>query len=449
MDDLIRRVVQEQMPETLGMLREYCSKPSVAAKGEGIEEAAGLVRQFFEDLGASPKILRLEGAHPVVYAEFPGASQKTLLFYNHYDVQPPEPLEEWASPPFELVERDGRLFARGVADNKGDLVSRLAAIKALLTTHGQLPCRVKFLVEGEEEIGSVSFPRYIHEYRDLFMADACIWEYGERDHKERFHIVAGVKGICYVQLEIENLRTDLHSSLGAILEGAPMRLVWALAGLKGQDGRINVPGFYDRVKKPGDAELEAAKAIPFDEEEIKQYVGARSFIGGKQGFDALYDLLFSPTCTICGLEGGYTGPGSKTVLPRKAMAKVDFRLVPDQDPEEIADLLRRHLDAQGFSDITVTLMGGEKAYRTDLRHPFVRLVMDVAREVTGREVVLYPNSAGTGPMHPVGMALGVPIVSIGCGYWDSRVHAPNEHIRRKDLEETILLMARLIERFAV
>lgn len=448
MEETVKQAVRDQMPETLAMLREYCRKPSVAAKGEGIEETADLVREFFEGVGASARVLRLEGANPAVFAEFPGSSEKTLLFYNHYDVQPPEPLEEWTTPPFELAERDGRLFARGVADNKGDLVSRLAAIRALLAVRGTLPCRVKFLVEGEEEIGSVGFPRYIQEFRDLLAADACIWEYGERDHKERLHVVAGVKGICYVQLEIQNLRMDLHSSLGAIVEGAPMRLVWALAGLKDRDGRINVPGFYDRVRAPGGTELEAARAIPFDEEEIRQHVGARAFIGGKRGFDALYDLLFSPTCTICGLESGYTGPGSKTVLPRRAMAKVDFRLVPDQDPEEIADLLRRHLDAQGFSDITVTLMGGEKAYRTDLRHPFVHLVMDVAREVTGREVVLYPNSAGTGPMYPVGTVLGVPIVSIGCGYWGSRVHAPDEHIRRADFEETILLMARLLERFA-
>jgi acetylornithine deacetylase/succinyl-diaminopimelate desuccinylase-like protein len=444
----LKEIARQQTGPALEGLRTLVRQPSVAATGEGIAECAALVRQTFERAGARVSVHQHDGASPVVIAEFDGAGDRTLLFYNHYDVQPPDPLDEWTSPPFEPTVRDGRLFARGVADNKGDLASRVAAVLALREVHGRLPCRVKFFVEGEEEIGSVHFGPYVQRLRDALRADACIWEFGQRDPKERLQITLGIKGICYLELEVIATSRDLHSSLGAIVDGAGTRLAWALASLKDPtSGRVLVPGFYDRVREPSDRELAATREIPFDEAELKELLGVGRFIAGSTGFDALLRLLYQPTCTVCGIETGYTGPGSKTVLPRRARAKVDFRLVPDQDPQEIARLATAHLDRLGLG-VRVTVLGGERPYRTNLDDPFVGLVTAAAREATGRQVTLYPTSAGTGPMHDLGSALGIPIASLGGGYWGSHGHAPDENIRLADFEETIYMMARIIERFA-
>jgi acetylornithine deacetylase/succinyl-diaminopimelate desuccinylase-like protein len=444
----LKDVAKEQYQPALDLVQGLIRQPSVAATGEGVAECAGLVRKAFEQAGAAVQVRQVAGAAPLVIADFPGQSDRTLLFYNHYDVQPPDPLDEWDAPPFEPAVRDGLLYGRGVSDNKGDLTTRLAAIWALHKAHGRLPCRVKFLVEGEEEIGSVHFGRYVEQHRDALRADACIWEFGQRDIKERLVVTLGIKGICYLDVEIEATSRDLHSSLGAIVDGAATKLAWALASLKDPaSGRVLVDGFYDRVRGPNERELEATRLVPFDEVELKQQLGVARFIGGVTGFDAQLQLLYQPTCTICGFESGYTGQGSKTVLPRLARAKVDFRLVPDQDPEEIKGLVQRHFERAGLN-VKMTLLGGERAYRTNLDDPFVGLVTGVAKTTTGRVVTVHPTSAGTGPMHDVGHTLGVPIVGIGGGYWGGRAHAPNENIRLADFQETIHLMARLIERFA-
>ncbi len=446
--DALKTYVHEHMDRFVDELQHLARQPSVAASGEGIAECATLVAETFDRAGATVTVFRKDGAAPLIVAEFPGSSRRTLLFYDHYDVQPPDPLEEWTTPPFRPTIRDEKLFGRGVADNKGDLVSRLSAIRTLQAVNGRLPCRVKFIIEGEEEIGSVHFEEYVAEHATALTGDACIWESGRRDLKERLLLTAGVKGDCYLDMGLEVANMDMHSSYGAIVEGAAMRLVWALATLKDPTtGRIRVPGFYDRVRTPTARELAVAQGLPFDEEEFKAFYGVKGYIGGKTGDAAKYDLYFMPTCTICGFLSGYTGPGSKTVLPRRAAAKVDFRMVPDQDPEEIATLVRRHFATEGFPDISLTLLGGERAYRSDPDDPFTRMVAQVAAEATGREALVYPTSAGTGPMYPLGTTLGVPIVSLGGGYWGSRAHAPNEHIRLADFEETVYMMARIIEEF--
>ncbi|MDR7417822.1 MAG: M20/M25/M40 family metallo-hydrolase [Armatimonadota bacterium] len=444
----LRDAAREQMRPALDLVQTLVRQPSVAATGEGVAECAALVRKTFEQAGGRVAVHQQPGAAPVVIAEFAGDGDRTLLFYNHYDVQPPDPLHEWTSPPFEPVVRDGCLYGRGVTDNKGDLTTRIAAVRAVQQAHGRLPCHVKFLVEGEEEIGSVHFGRYVQQHRDALRADACIWEFGARDVKERLVVTLGVKGICYLDMELEATSRDLHSSLGAIVDGAATKLAWALASLKDpRTGRVLVEGFYDRVRAPSPRELEATRLMPFDEAELKQQMGVMTFIGGVTGFDAQLQLLYQPTCTVCGFESGYTGPGSKTVLPRRARAKVDFRLVPDQDPEEITELVRRHFERQGLQ-VKLTLLGGERAYRTNLDDPFVGVVVETARAATGRVVTIHPTSAGTGPMYDVGHALGVPIAGVGGGYWGGRAHAPDENIRLSDFEETIYLMGRIIERFA-
>jgi acetylornithine deacetylase/succinyl-diaminopimelate desuccinylase-like protein len=448
--DAMTSQVDQALPQTLEDLRRLVQIPSVAAQRRGIPEAAQAVRALFEGAGGRVTLLTDGGANPVVVAEFEGRSPRTLLFYDHYDVQPAEPLEEWTVPAFDVTRRDGLILGRGVSDNKGDLMTRIAALRLLKAAHGGLPCRVKFIVEGEEEISSLHFGGVTRAHTDLLQADACIWEYGERDAEERMHIVCGMKGICYLQLEARTAAVDLHSSFGAVIEGAGTRLAWALATFKDPaTGRVLIPGHYDRVRRPTPEEEAAIAEIPPDVVDgVRERVQAGTFIGGVRGPDAVRQLLFTPTCTVCGIWGGYMLEGSKTVLPCAAHAKVDFRLVPDQDPHDVARNVRRHLDAQGFRDIAVTVLGGEFPWRTDLRDPFVGLVRTVVKAVTGRGALVYPTSAGTGPMHDLGPVLGIPLVSIGSGYWGSRAHAPDENVRESDFRETIVLMARLLERFA-
>jgi len=446
--DALQTHVHAHVVQFLDELSRLVRQPSVAASGEGIGECAALVAEIFRTAGATLTVFTRDGAAPLVVAEFPGAGQRTLLFYNHYDVQPPDPLGEWTTPPFQPTVRDGKLFGRGVSDNKGNLISRLSAVRTLQAVHGGLPCRVKFIIEGEEEIGSVHFEEYIADHAAALAGDACIWESGSRDTKERLVLVAGVKGDCYLDLHLETATMDLHSSIGAIVDGAATQLIWALASLKDPTtGLIRVPGFYDRVRAPTAREREELRRLPFEEEEYKELHGVKRFIGGKTGEAAKHDYFYMPTCTVSGFISGYTGPGSKTVLPRRAAAKVDFRMVPDQDPQEIATLVGQHFAAQGFGDIAITLLGGERAYRSNLDDPFIHLVAHVAAEATRREALVYPTSAGTGPMYPLGTTLRVPIVSLGDGYWGSRAHAPNEHIRLADFEETVYLMARIMQEF--
>ncbi len=447
-DALVARI-DADIPRVIEELRRLVRIPSVAAQRQGIPQTVRAVSEIIGGAGGRVTVLEHEDANPVVVGEFEGRSPRTLLFYNHYDVQPAEPLEEWTVPPFDVTQRDGKLFGRGVADNKGDFMTRIAAIRALRAVQGGLPCRVKFLVEGEEEISSMHLGAITRAHTDLLKADACVWEFGQRDARERKHVVCGMKGICYLQLEARTAAVDLHSSLGAVFEGAAFRLVWALSTFKDQNVRVQIPGHYDRVRKPTPAEENAIRRIPADViEDLQKQAGVSRTIGGVDGPEAVRQWLFTPTCTICGIWGGYTLEGSKTVLPKVARAKVDFRLVPDQDPHEVARNVRRHLDAGGFTDLEVTVLGAEFPWRTDLSDPFVTLVRDCCREATGREVVVDPTAAGTGPAYDVGPVLGIPLVSVGSGYWASRAHAPDENVRCGDFRETILLMARIMERFA-
>jgi acetylornithine deacetylase/succinyl-diaminopimelate desuccinylase-like protein len=352
------------------------------------------------------------------------------LIYNHYDVQPPEPLELWESPPFEPQIRDGKMYGRGVSDDKGHLVARLFALDALLA-EGELPCNVKFIVEGEEETASVNLAKFIHENTELLKADACIWEFGGVDHTDAPMQYLGLRGIQYVELTVDLLSTDVHSGLGgSIFPNAAWRLVWALNTLKGADERILVPGFYDNIKPPSARDRELMSALADVTEEYKARYGVPYFLKGIKGGDELkLEEVFSPTCTICGLTSGYQGPGSKTVLPARASAKVDFRLIPDQNPKDILAKLRAHLDSLGFTDVKITDLGGDSPARTDPDDPFVKLVVDAAKDIYEKPMTLVPLVGGSGPNHPFVHELGLPVATAGLGYPDTRAHAPNENIR--------------------
>lgn len=440
--------IQERIDQNLEELSRLCAQPSIAAQGLGMEPCAELVKEMLAARGFNVQILPTAG-FPVVFAERKGRSNKTLLFYNHYDVQPPEPLELWETPPFEPAIRDGKMYARGVSDDKGHILCRLAAIDAILAVDGELPCNVKFLIEGEEEIGSINLAPFIEDHTDLLAADACLWEFGYVNSEGVPIQYAGLRGICYVELSIRTASRDVHSGTGgSIFPNAAWRLTWALNSLKTPDEQIRIPGFYDKVVPPSERDLQLLEKLPDPADEYKERFGLQGFIKGIEGGQELKrEAIFTPTCTICGLTSGYQGPGSKTVLPSEASAKVDFRLIPNQDPQEVLLQLRNHLNNEGYSDIEITFLGGEAPARTDPDDPFLQMVVESAREVYGVPMMIQPMSGGSGPNHAFIHHLNVPVATAGVGYPDSRAHAPNENLVIENFVDGVKHTARILVNF--
>lgn len=444
----IRAYVEANKERFLDELKALLRQPSVSAQNLGIREASALVRARLERLGAKVQMLEVEaGGPPVVYGEI-GEGPRTLLSYNHYDVQPPDPLDLWQTPPFEPTVRDGKLYARGVADDKGDLMARIHAVEAYLAVHGRLPVKIKFFVEGEEEVGSPHLDQFARRYRDMLLSDGCLWEAGGKDEADRPTLHLGLKGIQYVELRARGAKSDMHSSLAAIVPNPAWRLVWALNSMKTPDDRITVDGMMDYVRKPSQAELDLLAAIPFEEEKMRANWGIPAFVRGLQGLDALVKLYYEPTCTICGFRSGYIGEGTKTVLPAEAMAKVDFRLVPNLTPELMVRLLREHLDRRGFTDIEIIPQSAEHPASTPIDAPLVHACAAAAEKVYGSRPVIYPLMAGSGPMYPLCQQLGMAgVVGVGVTYPGTNIHAPNENIRLADYWEGIEFIGALIDEF--
>ncbi|MBC8249172.1 MAG: M20/M25/M40 family metallo-hydrolase [Anaerolineales bacterium] len=438
--------VEDKAERFIEELKEFCRQPSISTQNVGLEEMAELVRARLEKLEAEVRLIPVDDGPPVVFAEL-GQGERTLLIYNHYDVQPPDPLEEWESPPFEPTIREGKFYARGAADNKGNLLARIQAIEAYRAAFGELPLRIKFAVEGGEEVGSPHLAQFAQENRDLLAADGCLWECGGKDEAERFVLYLGLKGIAYLELRARGAQSDLHSSLATIVPNPAWRLVWALSTLKDEDDHITIDGFMDHVAEPTQVEMDILEAIPFEEEKIKENFGIPEFIRGLSGVEALKKHLYEPTCTICGFRSGYIEEGSKTVLPSTATAKLDFRLVPNLTPELVGQLLRQHLDRRGFEDIEIAFGVGEHSARAPLDAPIVQAAISAAEAVYSQPPVIYPTMAGSGPMYPLSEALGIPAVLAGIGYPGANVHAPNENIRLADYFEGIKFVGELIRRF--
>lgn len=429
----------------LDELKAFCAQPSIAATGEGLQEMAGLVHTRLQRLGAVVRRYEVGGSPPILYAEL-GQGPRTLLVYNHYDVQPPDPLDEWHSPPFEPQVRDGYVYARGVADDKGDLLCRLQAIEAYQEVYGGLPLHLKFLIEGEEEVGSPHLEVFAEQRPDFLEADGCLWETGEKDSAGRFVLTLGVKGICYIELSVRTANTDMHSMWGGIVPNAAWRLVWALNTLKNEADEIQIDGLMDHVRPPTEAERAHLAALPFDEDQMRENSGFSGYVRGLSGVDLLAKHFYEPTCTICGLKSGYIGAGGKTVLPSTAQAKVDVRLVPDLTPELAQDLLRAHLDRRGFHDVEIQCLNGIRPARSAFDSPFVRACAAAARATYGSEPLVYPTSPGSGPLYT--LARETPAVMAGVANANSRLHAPNENVRLEDYYEGIRFVGELIRELA-
>ena len=431
-------------------LVKLVKQPSVSARGEGIEACAKLVDEMMQETGLSTRIFKGERGNPVVYGEkLSKKSDKTLLFYDHYDVQPPEPLEKWTYEPFSGKIANGKIYGRGASDNKGNFVSRLKAVQTLLEVTGNVPVNIKFFVEGEEEIGSPNLEPIIKKYKNFFSADAAIWEFGGTDRRGRPDIYLGLKGVLSVEIRASCASKDVHSANAPIIPNPAWRLVWALNLLKDEKENILIPNFYENILSPSSEEVRCLKSIPLEEKETKKELGLKEFLHNKSGLDALKALLYQPTCTINGLVSGYTIKGSKTVLPHEATAKLDFRLVPNQKSNEIYRKLVRYLKRHGFGDLEIIKHGSTEPTKTPINDPFVKLVVKTAEKVYGKKAVIYPLSAGSGPMHLFRNYLGYPVVSAGCSHPEANTHAPNENLKVESFVKGTKFIATLIDDFAL
>ncbi|MFB5674371.1 M20/M25/M40 family metallo-hydrolase [Paenibacillus terreus] len=442
----VYQFIEEHKEKYLEWLIELCRQPSVAAQNRGIEETVVLVETHLKKL--TDKVERIPtSGNPILYGEIHTGKTKTLSFYNHYDVQPEEPVELWDSPPFSPEIREGRLYARGVADNKGTLMSRICAVHAYQSVYGELPLNLKFIIEGEEEIGSPHLEEFTSQHPDKLWADANIWENGFKSIDGRLQITLGCKGMLYVELHAHGANTDLHSAKAAIVENPAWRLVWALATLKNEREEILIDGFYDRVLPLTEEERRLTEEMDYQEAKELEQLGLKQYVNGLSGFALKEKLIFQPTCTICGIEAGYTGEGSKTVLPSTAKVKLDFRLVSEQDPAEILVLLRQHLDKHGFADIEIVPLKGQHAAVTPIDDPLVQKVVGSANAFFEQKPQVIRSQAGTGPMYNLCQKFGIPSLGFGVGHAASHNHAPNESIYVDDYIEGIKFAALVLHEF--
>jgi acetylornithine deacetylase/succinyl-diaminopimelate desuccinylase-like protein len=439
--------IEKNSARFIDELKELCSFPSISNHGA---EAVKPARDWLAERLAryTDRVETLDaGGMPALYAEVPGTGRRKLLLYQHYDVQPEDPIELWDSKPFEPAEKDGRIIARGVADDKADVMARIHALETLKKL-GEVPVTLRFLVEGEEEIGSKTFEKIAHEHTSKLSADGCLWESGTSfDDAGRPTLQFGCRGLVYLQLRVKFLNFDQHSGFASIYPSAAMYLIEALASLRDQDMNIRIDGFYDGVVKPTDADRRMMAKIDPEVEQRRKLVGFDRLVRDPKPESVIEQLLFTPTCNIAGVTIGYQGPGSKTVLPAEVTAKLDFRLIPNQEPAHVLDSLRKHLDSHGFEKVEIVWSDSEKPARSDPDSDVAKSVIECVRELYG-EPVLWPFMQATGPMHPVVSDLGIPtVLPVGVGRPDNRVHAPNENIRAADYINTIRLMCRVWERF--
>jgi acetylornithine deacetylase/succinyl-diaminopimelate desuccinylase-like protein len=430
-------------------LQTLIRQPSVSAKNEGIEACAKLVSKILKKAGIKSEILRLrKGVAPLVFAEVKSKQnpRKTLLFYNHYDVQPVEPIDLWDDAPFSGKIKGNKIFGRGASDDKGELITRIKAVESFLKTKGDVPCTIKFVIEGEEETGSAHIDNYLRKFQKKFSCDGVIWEFGYIDSKNTPIVGLGMKGLLYVELSKKESVRDAHSSLAVIIKNPAWRLIEAVNSLRDSKGRILIKDWYKEVKPLTKSELKIIKSEPFDEFAFKKEFGIQDFVNSKKGLEVKKALVGDPTCNVAGFLSGYTGEGAKTVLPGDALVKIDFRLVPKMEPKKQIKRLKEHLKSKGFDDIQLKIYHGEAAAKTDPSDPFVTKVKQSANEIFGKSIVNVSN-AGTGPMFSFMKNLKAPCISIGSTYIFSRIHSPNEFARIDLMKKTTKCLCLIMEKF--
>ena len=433
-------------------LKRFLRIPSISTLSEhkdDVRRAAAFVRAELNAAGLSHAELIEGQGNPLVYAEWLGAPGKpTVLFYGHYDVQPPDPLDEWVSPPFEPEVRNGNIYARGSADDKAQVYLQIKAVEGLLRRDGRLPVNVKFLIEGEEEVGGEHIERYVATQPDRVRADVAVICDTEMFAPGLPTICVGLRGMVYGEIHVQGARQDLHSGVfGGAAPNPMMAMAEILCALKGPDGRIRIPGFYDRVSPPSNKERAAWATLPFDEREyLEKEMGAKALVGEPRV--PLFERLWArPTFEVHGIRGGFTGEGAKTVIPAKAVAKVSARLVADQRPEEAAEQIRAAVAAACPAGVSVEfkVLHSAPASLVNPDNRFIAVAAEAMERVFGKKTV-YIRSGGSIPIVGTFAAgLGMPSVMMGFGLPDDGIHAPNEKMNLGNFFGGIQAVAEYLE----
>ena len=423
----VYRYIDDHADAMIADLQRIVRQPSISSTGVGVRECAELLVEMMTDLGIDARVIETAGL-PVVFGQIDeaGPDARTLVIYNHYDVQPADPESAWDSPPFEARIVGDRMIGRGTTDAKGNLMAHLKAIEALRATSG-MPINVKFVFDGEEESSSPSLPGFVEANVELLAADAALSFDGGFDAGDIPRVNLGSSGLLFIEMSARGGTHDLHSARARLVPNPAWKLVWALASMKDPDGHILIDGFYDTIRPPTPLERGLLEEAGWNDEAQMRDLGVERFLGGVTGVDALQQLLFTPTCNIAGFASGYVGEGHKTLLPSTATVNVDFRLVADQDPADILQKVRRHLDSHGFSDIEVRGESGIEPSRTSADSPFATVVVEAARQVYQREPTLRPTGDASG-RQAVWLAgkLGIPGAGTAVGPPDWHGHAANE-----------------------
>jgi acetylornithine deacetylase/succinyl-diaminopimelate desuccinylase-like protein len=437
--------IDRRFDEFVEELRAYARVPTISARREAEAEGADFTRALLGRHGVEARLMDVPGGPPMVVGEVAGAPDAgTLILYNHYDVQPVDPIEQWRRAPFDPIVEDGKLYARGVADTKGNVVAQAVAQAAIRDVLGTMSIRLRFMVEGEEEVGSPHLPAFARQHPALFRGDGATIEGVGHTPEGVPELYMGSKGILYVELRVRTAAVDQHSSLAASLPNPAWRLLAALSVIRDVRGRVLIPGFYDGVPRPTREALGLLRKNPFDPRAWQKAYGVTGVFGGKTRLGRLVAYCYNPTCNIDGLVSGYTGPGSKTINPAHAAAKLDFRLLPGQRPLRVLAALKAHLRRKGFTDVEVIQHSTFEPGASPVSSRIGEALVAACRDVYGRPPAVFPwmgGSSSTWFYTSRGTPAALPP---GVGYSGSLIHAPNEHIRLEDARRAIKAFAALM-----
>ena len=431
-------------------LKTLLSIPSVStdpARKDQVRRCAEEVARQMREAGLRDVVIMETAGHPSVYGQYlVDKALPTALIYGHYDVQPEDPVELWTSPPFEPTERDGKLYARGATDDKGQFLCHIKAVAELLNETGTLPINVKVLIEGEEEIGSPNLAPLLEANKELLSADVLVVSDSAMYAPGQPSIVYGLRGLSFIQIDLKGADSDLHSGVfGGAVPNPAMELARILAQLKDVDERVTVPGFYDDVVDLTAEERQAYAALAFDKEEFRAGLNVNG-LTPETGYSALEGRTARPTLEVNGMLSGYTGPGSKTVLPCRAMAKISCRLVPNQDPKKITELLEKHVRALCSPNVEcqITSRPGGHPWITAPDHPVLEAAAEAVRAVYGKDPVRVREGGSIPIVLDFQNILGLPGILLGFGLNDENLHAPDEHFRIENFYKGIELSAALL-----
>lgn len=435
--------IDTHFPDMYQELQQICAYPSTAQQ----EDARNGVRAFLcrklDSMGIPWKQYPIEGGNAVIYGEMAGKNEGRVLFYNHYDVVDGGEPESWITKnPYSLQTIQDKMYARGISDDKGSLLTRVHAVQAILAVTGELPTGVKFLWEGDEEIGSPSLARFAREeketFRQLSSADVCLWENGRMDKDGHPWARYGVRGSCCFDLTVKTAKAEAHTRLSAVVPNAAWRLCAALATLKDPDGRIAIDGFYDNVKWPDEEDLKILNAFPYDADMEKRNLELKGYLDGVEG-DAVKRKIYTEPCIcICGLDAGGLFQKTRGIIPNTARAMVSFELVADMDPDQVEQQLRAHFRKHGFEDIEIASWGKNIPVKTPVDIPFTERLRKASEISCGKSLVIEPLQLGPGPAYLFRRAWpDMPIVGIGPGNNGSNHHGPNENLKIEDYKKAI------------